>query len=391
MIFLTAVVAATAVVLMLPTISDVISLVRQARSPRGPANRSSLPRLRFLVPAHNEELLIASCVRSLLGLRYPAGRIDVCVVADNCTDATADRARAAGARCLERNDPARPGKPRAIAWALRQVQLDGCDAVVIIDADTTVDAEFGLALAERGPVNRKALQAYFDVANTNDSSLTRMATVLAAANYRVAYPLKRRAGLNAPLLGNGMCIGADVLAAYGWNAFTIAEDWELYALYTAQGISIESVEGARLFAQEASSLGQSSTQRQRWTAGKLTVVGRRLGDLLRSRHIDFWQKLDATAELSSSGPVVQLAVTISLIVTMAVMDVPGARWLTLALVVPLARLAIYAAIGVAIQPHPLRAARAFLFLPVYTAWRLVTLVASFRMIGDTPWVRTARS
>ena len=127
-------------------------------------------------------------------------------------------------------------------------------------------------MARAAPLNHKVLQAYFDVANPQDSSLTRMAAVLAAANFRFAYPLKRRVGVNAPLLGNGMCIGAGVLATHGWKAFTIAEDWELYALYTAQGISIESVEGARLFAQEACSLRQSSTQRQRWTAGKLTVL-----------------------------------------------------------------------------------------------------------------------
>src|SRR5438477_752465 len=129
MIFLTVVLAAAAAALMLPTISDIMSLIRPARRRRRPRNGSDLPRLLFLVPAHNEELLIESCVRSLVGLRYPAEQIDLCVIADNCTDATAQRARAAGARCLERNDPARPGKPRAIAWALTKVSLDQFDAV----------------------------------------------------------------------------------------------------------------------------------------------------------------------------------------------------------------------------------------------------------------------
>jgi cellulose synthase/poly-beta-1,6-N-acetylglucosamine synthase-like glycosyltransferase len=353
-------------------------------------NGSNLPRLLVLVPAHNEELLIGSCVRSLLAIRYPADRIEVCVLADNCSDATAERARAAGARCLERHDPARPGKPRAIAWGLTEVGLDRCDAVVIVDADTTVAPEFAIALAQAGPVNGKALQAYFDVANSEDSSLTRMAAVLAAANYRIAYPLKRRAGVNAPLLGNGMCIGADVLATHGWNAFTIAEDWELYARYTAQGVPIESVEGARLFAQEASSLRQSSTQRQRWTAGKLTVVSRHLAALLRSRRIDIWQKLDAAAELTAAGPVVHLALATAMIAAIRVLAAPGAAWLTVALVIPLIRFAVYGAIGLAIQPDPPRAARAFMFLPVYAAWRLGAALASLRMLGDTPWVRTAR-
>jgi cellulose synthase/poly-beta-1,6-N-acetylglucosamine synthase-like glycosyltransferase len=346
--------------------------------------------LLFLVPAHNEEQLIESCVRSLRTVRYPADRSTVVVIADNCTDRTAARARANGASCLERDDPAFPGKPRAIAWGLTQLAIDAHDAVIIVDADTMVDPDFGTAVARAAPLNDKVLQAYFDVANPQDSALTRMAAVLAAANFRFAYPLKRRVGVNAPLLGNGMCIGTGVLAKHGWKAFTIAEDWELYARYTAQGISIESVEGARLFAQEACSLRQSSTQRQRWTAGKLTVLIRHLGALIRSRRIGLCQKLDAAAELSSPGPVVHLGLASSASVLIGLLHVPSAAWLLLALWVPIARVAAYALVGLTTQPDPRRMAVAFMFLPVYAVWRLATALVSLKMVGDAQWVRTTR-
>src|SRR5439155_26320682 len=121
------------------------------------------PRLLFLVPAHNEQLLIESCVRSILRIRYPTTHYGVVVVADNCTDRTAALARAAGARCLERNDPARPGKPQAIAWALQQPAfMNNYDAVVIVDADPVVALDFAAALAGAVPLNGKAGQAYFD-------------------------------------------------------------------------------------------------------------------------------------------------------------------------------------------------------------------------------------
>jgi cellulose synthase/poly-beta-1,6-N-acetylglucosamine synthase-like glycosyltransferase len=375
---------------MLPTISDVVCLIRSLGRRRRRLHSTESPRFLFLVPAHNEAQLIDSCVHSLLTLRYRADRRAVFVIADNCTDQTAARARASGASCLERNNLALPGKPRAIAWALTQLPLDSYDAVIIIDADTIVDPDFGTALAHAAPLNHKVLQAYFGVANPQDSSLTRMAAVLAAANFRFAYRLKRRAGVNAPLLGNGMCIGSGVLATHGWNAFTIAEDWELYALYTAQGVPIETVDHARLFAQEACSLRQSSTQRQRWTAGKLTVLIRHLGALLGSPKIGPCQKLDSAAELSAPGPVVHLGLAVALVAVVWLLRTPDAGWLTLALSVPIARLAVYTAVGLAIQPDPWRAARAFLFLPVYAAWRLGTAFASMKMVGDTPWVRTAR-
>jgi cellulose synthase/poly-beta-1,6-N-acetylglucosamine synthase-like glycosyltransferase len=387
---LTLAIAVVAVTLLLPTMSDALSIVRSLGRRGGRPGLVELPRLLFVVPAHNEEQLIGDCVRSLRALRYPADRLTLVVVADNCSDRTAERARESGALCLERTDPAQPGKPRAIAWALTVAALHRYDAVVIVDADTTVDSSFARALSRAAPLRRKVIQTYFDVANPHDSALTRMAAVLAAANFRFAYPLKNRAGLNAPLLGNGMCIGVEVIADHGWKAFTIAEDWELYARYTAAGVPIESMDDARLFAQEACSLGQSSTQRQRWTAGKLTVFARHLGAVLRSRRIGLRQKLDAAAELSALGPVVHLGIATMASLATVLLGVPGAAWLLTVLWISILRLSAYALAGLLVQPDPLGAAAAFFFLPAYAAWRIANALLSLRMVGDKPWVRTAR-
>ena len=334
--------------------------------------------------------MIESCVRSLLGMRYPVDRLTVTVVADNCTDRTAEFARGAGALCLERADKALPGKPRALAWALTQVPLDEFDAVIIIDADTVVDPEFGIALADVAPISSRAFQAYFDVRNPGDTLLTRMATVLAAANYRFAYALKRKVGLNAPLMGNGMCLGARVLAKHGWKAFTIAEDWELYALYTTQGVPIESLPSAHLYAQEARSLAQSSTQRRRWTAGKLTVLGRHIGGLLASRKIGLAQKLDSLAELTGPGPVVHLGLVMVAAAGTALLWPPAAPWLLLALAASIVRPAVYTMAALTVQPDPVRAVLSFAFLPLYLVWRIGAAALALRQLGDKPWVRTAR-
>jgi cellulose synthase/poly-beta-1,6-N-acetylglucosamine synthase-like glycosyltransferase len=334
--------------------------------------------------------MIESCVRSLLSQRYPVDRLSVVVVADNCSDRTAEVARAAGAQCLERNDRAHPGKPRALAWALTQRPIHEFDAVIVIDADTVVDAGFGAALAEAAPINDRAFQAYFDVRNPEDTLLTRMALVLAAANYRFAYALKRKVGLNAPLLGNGMCLGTTVLAEHGWKAFTIAEDWELYALYTTQGVSIVSLPTAHLYAQEARSLEQSSTQRRRWTAGKLTVMGRYTGRLLASRKIGLAQKLDALAELTGPGPVVLFGLAIIAAALTLILRPPASAWLLIALAASVVRQSAYTVAGLSVQRDPLRASLAFVFLPLYLVWRLGAAARALGQLGDKPWVRTAR-
>jgi cellulose synthase/poly-beta-1,6-N-acetylglucosamine synthase-like glycosyltransferase len=376
-----------------PTVSDAVSLAKlaccRARRPRR-STPDIPPRLLFLVPAHNEEALITSCVQALRRLRYPADACAVWVVADNCSDRTAALARQIGARCLERVDPARSGKPHAVAWALAQLPIGDFDAVVIVDADAVVDVAFAQGLAAAAPLRAKVVQPFNGVRNPSDNAITRMAAVLAIANHQLAFALKTRVGLNVPL-GAGMCIGTDILARHGWQAFSIGEDWELYALLTEHGVRTESAPGARLYAEEARSLRQSAPQRHRWAAGKLTVLGRYARRIVRSPHIGRHQKLDAIAELLGTGPAVHAGVAAVLAAVLLGMHVPGARILVLALAASLVRPVIYAGLALRRTPAPWRSAAAFLYLPLYTAWRLGVQLTALTMLGDKPWVRTPRN
>ena len=71
-----------------------------------------------LIPAHNEELSLTAAVRSVQSSDYPPEKVRVLVVADNCTDGTADVARSLGAECLERTDPVNRGKGYALALGI---------------------------------------------------------------------------------------------------------------------------------------------------------------------------------------------------------------------------------------------------------------------------------
>src|SRR5215211_8113519 len=70
---------------------------RTARSPRARvAPAGGLPSVTLIVAAHDEEAVIKRWAESALGLDYPRERLAIVVVCDGCTDATAERARAAG-------------------------------------------------------------------------------------------------------------------------------------------------------------------------------------------------------------------------------------------------------------------------------------------------------
>ena len=67
-------------------------------------------RYAVLICARNEEAVIADLLGSLRGQTYPQEKLKVFVMADNCTDATAQIVRNAGATVYERFDTERVGK-----------------------------------------------------------------------------------------------------------------------------------------------------------------------------------------------------------------------------------------------------------------------------------------
>jgi cellulose synthase/poly-beta-1,6-N-acetylglucosamine synthase-like glycosyltransferase len=348
-------------------------------------------RLLFLVPAHNEATLIHTCVRSLLRMRRSAVvEHEVVVVADNCSDDTAGLAAAAGAGILERDAPDSPGKPRAIQWALQHVDLAHWDAVVIVDADTIVTPAFAEALAARGSLRDKAVQAYFGVSNRNDSWLSLLADLLAKVRYEEQYPLKRAAGLNCPLTGNGMCLGVELLGRVGWDTDSLTENWELYARYSALGEEIDYARDAKLYAQEARTLAQSSTQRRRWQAGRWSVLVAYARRLLTSSRAGGHQTVDTLGELAAPGPI--LHATVASVLALALLSVgsPVATCLALLFLLGMAPTAWFSA--KAWRRHPQRAQLllALLRLPVYAGWRVVVGGLALATARNGTWQRSPR-
>lgn len=387
---LAAVLGAIALALALPTFADLWSLVRATGGAR-PDRAPEPPRLLVLVPAHDEEVLIGGCVASLLAAEHPVDRRRVVVVADNCTDGTAAIAREHGADALERTDPVLRGKPRALAWALTQLPVDTFDAIIIVDADTVVDRRFYAELADFAGLRDLSVQANYGVSNATDNDITWLSTIFGDARYHFAFLLKDRAGLTVPLGGNGMCIGTNVLATHGLQAFSICEDWELYAQYTTWKVPIHVAPNAFLFAQEANTLAGSESQRERWAAGKMGVLLRYGRGILFGRGIGLHQKLDALGELIAPGPVVHLGMVLLLQALLLFVRVPYEGWIAALLWLGIGRQVFYAVLAARRTGGIGRFLRALKGMPAYLVWRMRIQLSALRMVNSDAWIKTERN
>jgi cellulose synthase/poly-beta-1,6-N-acetylglucosamine synthase-like glycosyltransferase len=383
---------------LLPLAADAAALLR-ARARRGRRRAAPRPpapdeppgrrRLLVVVPAHDEALLIEPCVRALRAMTAARSEHRIVVLADACRDATAALARGAGAEVVEHAGPEPLGKARLLEWYAARAPLAAHDALVVVDADSIVEPAFADALAAAGPLRDVVVQGYHDAMDPGASWLTRLARLLIAARYEGQYPLRRDAGLNCPLTGNGMCIGAGVLARHGVGAESIKEDLELYARYTAAGVRILYAPEARLRAQAARTLRQATVQRERWQAGRWRVCRMYWRRILRAP-VPWAQRLDALAELTAMGPVAQASLALPLAAALAAVPTLPTRAVAAGLALTVLPAAAWGARALVRQPDRARLAGALLLLPAYAAWRLALVVRLAAGGGPRRWRRSPR-
>ena len=198
-------------------------------------------RFDFVVPAHNESMGIAATVKSLQDVDYPKDLFRVLVVADNCTDDTAVKAREAGAVVLERQSAELRGKGYALAHAFQKCLAEGADAVVVVDADTLVSKNLLSAFAARLVWGNVAVQAHYGVQNPNASWRTRLMRIALSMFHQVRSIGRERLKVSAGLRGNGMCLRTSLLREAPHDAYSLVEDLEYGIRLGRKGLDRKSV------------------------------------------------------------------------------------------------------------------------------------------------------
>jgi cellulose synthase/poly-beta-1,6-N-acetylglucosamine synthase-like glycosyltransferase len=363
---------------------------------RPPQRQAEVAPARFLVmiPAHNEELGIASTLESLRQVDYPPDRYTILVIADRCTDGTAVVARGRGAECFERFDGL-AGKGAALAWGIQEARKATIEfeAVVIVDADTLVDRSFLSAFNRKFQVGYKIQQGYNYISNPWASPFTRIIAVTGVLRNGRYYAGKTVLGLPGMLTGTGMCLGADVLSQRGWTAFSVGEDWELSVELLLHGEHIYFNPAAKTFAKESQNLQQASRQRLRWASGRYAVMGGKAWALIRQGfRSGSFSLIDSAVTLMAPNYSTQASLSVvSVAGGWLALGYPGWEYLFYWGAALLAAIGGYFLLGVLSTDAPAKALAGLVLVPIFLPWRLAIEILGLLGYGRGHWGRMSRT
>ncbi len=232
------------------------------------------PACRFavVIPARNEEAVVASLVDSLKNQDYPESMYDIYVAPNNCTDDTAGAARRAGAKILDCPYPV-----HCKGDVLRQVSTmllaRDYDVFCVFDADNLAHRHFLREMNNAFSAGVRVAKGRTVARNPSDSWVSRCYDLYFGFFDLFFNRPRASCGLSAKLVGTGFAVHRSVLEEFrGWDTQTLAEDAEFSAQCAAAGCRVAWVPKAVTYDEQPVSFRLSLTQRLRWCSGVMQVA-----------------------------------------------------------------------------------------------------------------------
>lgn len=231
-------------------------------------------RFMAIIPAHNEAAVVANLIESLKNQNYPKELYDIYVIADNCTDNTAEVARNAGAIVYERFDENKKTKGFALQWFLAQKIEENApyDAFCIFDADNIADENFLKAMNKKLCQGENVVQGYRDIKNPTDNWITAGYAIFYWTMNRFYHLARYNLGLSPLLNGTGFMVRFDIIKPTGWDTNTLTEDIEFSLKNIIEGRKLGWATDAIVYDEQPTGFKQSWSQRSRWTVGHIQCM-----------------------------------------------------------------------------------------------------------------------
>ena len=229
-------------------------------------------RFAVVVSARNESSVIGNLIRSIREQRYPSELVDIFVIADNCTDNTAEIAREAGAIVYERFNKEQVGKGYALDWMFNIIRTDyaekAYEAYIIFDADNILDPNY---IAEMNKVfdnGYRIITSYRNSKNYDGNWITAGYSLWFLREAKYLNNARMQLGTSCAISGTGFLVSAEVIKDNnGWIHHLLTEDIEFTIDSVIKGEKIGYCANAVLYDEQPTQFRQSYTQRLRWAKG----------------------------------------------------------------------------------------------------------------------------
>jgi cellulose synthase/poly-beta-1,6-N-acetylglucosamine synthase-like glycosyltransferase len=351
---------------------------------------SNQPGIAVLVPAHNEAAGIRPVLQGLLA--QLSNDDQLVVIADNCTDETAEVARSTGATVIERQDETRRGKGYALDYGVQFLSANPPDVVILMDADCLVQPGALSQIAQQAVITKRPIQALYLMEQPTDPKPKDAVSALAFLVKNQVRPAGL-AQLNMPCLltGTGMAFPWAVIQKATLASGNIVEDMQLGVDLAIDGYPAQFCGTARVTGLLPQQQHAAKSQRTRWEHGHLQTIVTQVPKLLKAALIQ--RRLDLLAlALELSVPPLSLLVMgwIALTGLAVIIGLLGASWLPTLLLslaggmMLVAVLAGWFRFGRTVLP-----AQTLLSIPLYLLWK-IPLYLAFLWKPQTEWVRTDR-
>ncbi|MBE9119770.1 glycosyltransferase [Tychonema sp. LEGE 07199] len=229
------------------------------------------PKIAVLIPAYNEAAGIAATISTILPQLTPQDRL--LVIADNCTDATAEIARNCGATAIERHDTERKGKGYALDFGLQSIASDPPEVVIMVDADCICEPDSIETLARVSMAKQRPVQATYLMEQPPDPTPKDSISALAFLVKNLVRPSGlKQLGFPSLLTGTGMAFPWLIIRDVPLASGNIVEDMQMSLDLAIAGHPTVFCPEARVTGCLPQQQEAAKTQRTRWEHGHIQTL-----------------------------------------------------------------------------------------------------------------------
>lgn len=262
-----------------------VALIGEQKNKNNPLKANVLHRYGVIIAARNESAVIAELIKSVKKQKYPSDLVDIFVVADNCTDNTAQVAKKAGAIVFERFNSELIGKGYALDFVFKHIYAmkdKKYDGYFVFDADNLLDENYIAEMNKTFDNGYRVVTSYRNSKNYDNTWISAGYSLWFLREAKFLNNSRMMLKTSCAISGTGFLVSDEIIRKNnGWKYYLLTEDIEFSIDSVIKGEKIGYCGHAKLYDEQPCTFQQSWTQRLRWSKGFYQVFGKYGSELVK--------------------------------------------------------------------------------------------------------------